>query len=651
MRSNSTRSILGIAFSVGTVAVCLFSARSSEADPPTDPVRGSASFGQALPECERIAICQGTPGVANGQAFTSDGLIWQTDFSNARINLVDSNNDCAVVAQCPVPGGAPSENAFDGTFVHHYNFSTGLLYQIDPQDCQIVATCDPPGDDLAEGLTWDGEALWKGDSSTLYRISTPAQGCQVLGSCPNPAGTAADGLATCGDLNVMLGYDGTLYQIDPATCEAVGACSLNDGSAGDGITSDNLPPFASLFADQPGFVDLLGAFCSVPFQFPQFEPPSPCDETLETEAGSEVSFTVRASDLDDGDTVTLDATGVPAGAVLIPPLPTSGNPVTSDFAWTPTGGDVGSLVITFTATDDDSNTTECLVGIDVLPPPTIPVETVVSFSVEAGLLNGTYGGELVRPVDAVNLDTGALVFSAFPDTILEDIDAFHLLPDGTVAFSTSTDVTQGFGGVPYIRNGDVVLWDGNSASLLFEELIGFGGAHNNIDAFSILPNGNYLLSTDLGATLGGLSFQNGDIVEYDPNADLATLHHGLDEATIFTGTPNSNPDIDALHAKADGKVIFSIRSEGIGRVGTGPTYGFADAPRTDLFEIDPATLDASLFLDGDGLFDGVARNLGAVSLSVPAQGGGSEELARGPGCGLGYELVLPLLLLLGGRRR
>ncbi len=274
-----------------------------------------------------------------------------------------------------------------------------------------------------------------------------------------------------------------------------------------------------------------------------------------------------------------------------------------------------------------------------LPVEPMEGDTIVSFSVEAGLLNGTLGGEVVRPVDAVDLGTGDLVFSAFPDTILEDIDAFHVLSEDEVVFSTSTDVTQGFGGIPYIRNGDLVLWDGATATLLFSELVGFGGPHNNIDAFSMLPNGNWLLSTDLDATLGGLFFQNGDIVEYDPDAGVATLYEGLDEATIFTGTPNSNADIDALHATADGTVIFSIRSDGIGRVGNGPTHGFADVPRTDLFEIDPATLDANLFLDGDGLFDGIARNLDAVSAASTGPPAGAAA------CGLGYELALVLSAL------
>jgi hypothetical protein len=256
--------------------------------------------------------------------------------------------------------------------------------------------------------------------------------------------------------------------------------------------------------------------------------------------------------------------------------------------------------------DDDGNGVpdEC-----IIPP-------VVSYGVEGGLPHSeTLNGTLVRPADAVvasDVYTGELVFSAFPDVILEDIDAFHVLTDGSVVFSTSTDVTQGFGGIPNIKNGDLVLWDGTTATLLFSELIGFGSTLNNIDAFSILPNGNWLLSTDLLAVLGGLVFQNGDIVEYDPVADVATLYMGLDEATIFTGTPQSNADIDALHVTEDG-VIFSIRSNGIGRIGADLTYGWPDA--ASLFLLNPVSGHGELFLDGFGLFDGVTRNLDAVSLA------------------------------------
>jgi len=242
---------------------------------------------------------------------------------------------------------------------------------------------------------------------------------------------------------------------------------------------------------------------------------------------------------------------------------------------------------------------------------------VVSFAVEADLGNETLNAADVRPADAVDTNSGNLEFSAFPDSPIEDIDAYDVLPNGHIVFSTSTDVSQGFGGLPYLNNGDLIEWAGSHASILFDEEIGFGGADANIDAFAPLPNGNWLLSTDLSATLGGLSFDNGDIVEYDPVNDVATLFMGLDEASIFTGDPQSNADIDALHVLADGRVIFSIRSDGIGQIGNGLTYSMADEPGTDLFALDPMTGDATVFLDGDGLFDGETRNLDAVSLPEP----------------------------------
>ena len=63
--------------------------------------------------------------------------------------------------------------------------------------------------------------------------------------------------------------------------------------------------------------------------------------------------------------------------------------------------------------------------------------------------------------------------------------------------------TENYDPVTYL--GDLVLWDGVEATLLFSELDGFGTPYNNIDAFSILPNGNWLLSTDINAILGGLA--------------------------------------------------------------------------------------------------------------------------------------------------
>ena len=134
-------------------------------------------------------------------------------------------------------------------------------------------------------------------------------------------------------------------------------------------------------------------------------------------------------------------------------------------------------------------------------------------------------------------------------------------------------------------------------------------------------------------------------MEYDPVADVASLYMGLDEATIFTGTPQSNADIDALHVNEDESVIFSIRSNGIGRIGDDLPYGWPDVASTDLFLLNPVSGHAELYLDGFGLFDGVTRNLDAVSLAprgaIPVPEPGRLLL-------LGFGIAG--LLAIGGRR-
>ncbi len=84
---------------------------------------------------------------------------------------------------------------------------------------------------------------------------------------------------------------------------------------------------------------------------PVFVSPTPANGTIfNVIAGTLVSFTVRASDVNPGP-VQLSVTGLPVGATMTPTLPATGNPVQSIFSWTPTSGQLGSTVVTFTVLD------------------------------------------------------------------------------------------------------------------------------------------------------------------------------------------------------------------------------------------------------------------------------------------------------------
>ncbi len=90
-----------------------------------------------------------------------------------------------------------------------------------------------------------------------------------------------------------------------------------------------------------------------------------CNQTFDWVANKRLGFTVRASDIDANSTVVLNAIGLPSGATTTPPVPTSGNPVSTEFIWTPTSAQQGSHVVVFTATDNTGLQTQCSAVIDV----------------------------------------------------------------------------------------------------------------------------------------------------------------------------------------------------------------------------------------------------------------------------------------------
>jgi hypothetical protein len=88
---------------------------------------------------------------------------------------------------------------------------------------------------------------------------------------------------------------------------------------------------------------------------------------LQGTTGNLLTFDVSAVDDDLCDVVTLGVAGLPPGAVMVPPLPLMGNPVASQFRWTPSAGQVGRFIVVFTARDRAGIETVCRTIIDVTP--------------------------------------------------------------------------------------------------------------------------------------------------------------------------------------------------------------------------------------------------------------------------------------------
>lgn len=96
---------------------------------------------------------------------------------------------------------------------------------------------------------------------------------------------------------------------------------------------------------------------------------------LSVAVGTPVTFTATGNSSNAGAKITLNASGAPAGASAtnlnrqLPP------PVPSSFTWTPTARDVGSHVVTYTATDENSQQAIDSITIHVINAPSLQVTT------------------------------------------------------------------------------------------------------------------------------------------------------------------------------------------------------------------------------------------------------------------------------------
>ncbi len=202
--------------------------------------------------------------------------------------------------------------------------------------------------------------------------------------------------------------------------------------------------------------------------------------------------------------------------------------------------------------------------------------------------NETLGGLTFEDEDLVAYNPVTGIGTLFFDgdamfTGEEDIDAVHILNNGNILLSTEGDAT--IGGLTF---GDDDLVEYNpvtgTASLFFDGGALFSNGFEDIDAVHILNNGNILLSTSTGATIGGSTFEDGDIVEYNPITGIATLFFDED---LFS----ADEDIDAVHLLNNGNLVISTTG--------GATMGGLTFEDGDLVEYNRLTKIATLFFDED----------------------------------------------------
>jgi hypothetical protein len=228
------------------------------------------------------------------------------------------------------------------------------------------------------------------------------------------------------------------------------------------------------------------------------------------------------------------------------------------------------------------------------------IELSVDSAAALGGLSGISNGDIVN-YDTVT-DTATLAFDESLFGTPESVDAYERLSNGNMVFSTFNSATLGSNTLSF-QNGDLVEYDpvNDLATLIFSESLFTGGG--DIDAVAVLSNGHLLISTSAGATLGGLTFRDGDVVDYDPNANVSVLFFNED---LFGADKNLN----ALDIDGSGMLLISVSD------GTGATLGGLGFGNGDLILYDPVANTATLFFS-ESLFTGGNEDVDAVAFAFP----------------------------------
>ncbi|MEA2031895.1 MAG: prepilin-type N-terminal cleavage/methylation domain-containing protein [candidate division Zixibacteria bacterium] len=179
----------------------------------------------------------------------------------------------------------------------------------------------------------------------------------------------------------------------------------------------------------------------------------------------------------------------------------------------------------------------------------------------------------------------------------EIIDAVHVLPDNHSVISTSSSAS--IGGLTFDEDDLIEYNPSTGTATIYLDGATVFSLGENIDAVHILSNGHIIMSTANSATIGPLSFNDYDLVEYNPVAGTATLY--FDGGTVLSGASN----IDAVYVRDNGNIILSTdaASESIG------SLTFNDE---DLVEYNPITGNAIMYFDSDIPFGTESEDINGV---------------------------------------
>ena len=249
----------------------------------------------------------------------------------------------------------------------------------------------------------------------------------------------------------------------------------------------------------------------------------------------------------------------------------AGQSITFTITFDPTASGTRSATVTILNSDDDKN--PYIFSIQGTGTTATGMSYYLSMT-DGGTLASTNGAPSVSFADADILKltvsaNGQYQYELYFDgsdvgltTSNEDIDAFALLPDGSIIVSTVGSFSVPVTGGTLSGNGEDLLrfvpatlgaTTSGTWSMYFDGSdVGLSGSAENIDAVSVLADGRVLVSTTGAVSVSGVSGQDEDLLAFTPTA-LGSRTSGswsmyFDGSDVGLST-NNGEDVNAIYVR------------------------------------------------------------------------------------------------------
>ena len=251
------------------------------------------------------------------------------------------------------------------------------------------------------------------------------------------------------------------------------------------------------------------------------------------------------------------------------------------------GADITEIYNTENTSSSSSSSSSLYLSTDsgaTLGGLTFEDEDIINYDADADTSTRTFEGDAVYSFD-------------------EETNGIHVQSNGKILLTTESSAIIG---TLFFNDEDIVEYDPTTgiATMIFD-----GSAVNSsigeINALSLLDNGNIVISTTSSATIGSLSFNDDDLVEYNPTSGTATML--LDGSTVITSVDSeTDRDINGVHVFSNGQMLLSLANDS-----NINGLQFGD---DDVVLYDPGSGTATLYFDGGALFSSSSEDVDGISL-------------------------------------